>query len=62
MSHVRWMAIVVLTIASATVAAQEKSRSMNLSNPAAQGSSLRYESAFDNYQPMQEQNEMPDNV
>ncbi|WP_334187086.1 hypothetical protein [Noviherbaspirillum sp.] len=54
---VRWMAIATLAAAHGAVAAQEPSRPLNPADAAGPTAPMKYESAFDNYQQMQEGNE-----
>lgn len=62
MSLIRWMAFAMLVAAPIAVVAQENTRPMDPSNPAAKSASFAYESALSGYRPMPEEDEAPKNV
>lgn len=62
MSLIRWMAIATLVVAPVAVAAEENTRPMDPSNPAAKSASFAYESALSSYWSMPADEEAPKNV
>lgn len=60
MSYKRWLAIATFIAAPLSLAAQEKSQHVDPTDPAAASTSSQYQSVFDNYQPMADESQTPD--